>query len=619
MQVLWFLEDPRSYYSVSKRLADVATPINWNLAYNNNPYWSLETNTNAFDRNRLLGNFSLSYKISDKLSISLSAQSGIDYFSSLDSKKRAFGTYQSVRGSYEETQRTRYEINSQAILTFTTNVTEDIKVNANIGGNMMANNYHRLFLQAPELQIPNLYNISNSRVTTVLEQRQINQKINSVFGFAGISFRDYLFLDFTARNDWASVLPIKSNSFFYPSVTGTVIASDMFDIKSDVVSYLKLRGGWSKVGSAGPLSPYSIEPSFSYSTQPWGTTPVAFFPGALWNPDIKNESTTEIEFGFEARLLKSRLRLDLTYYDKITSDVIQAKDIDPASGNTAYWDNVADITNKGIELTLGADIIKNEDGFNLGVNINFAKNTNEANNIDDDPTTNNGQVVLGGLWNVDIVAREGEAVGAIFGPGFLRNDAGKIIYSNGLPQRDPTLKVLGNINADWTGGLGLNMSYKNLSLSTLIDVKQGGDIYSQTNSWGKLAGVLEETIQGRETGIIGDGVLADGTPNNVITTANSYFATAYSQNIAESSVYDASFVKWRELSLSYRFPSKLMENIGFDQLSVGVTVRNLAVLYKNVPHIDPESAFSSNIGSQGIEYAQIPSTRSIGFNLNLKF
>ena len=122
------------------------------------------------------------------------------------------------------------------------------------------------------------------------------------------------------------------------------------------------------------------------------------------------------------------------------------------------------------------------------------------------------------------------------------------------------------------------MSYKNLSLSTLIDVKQGGDIYSQTNSWGKLAGVLEETIQGRETGIIGDGVLADGTPNNVITTANSYFATAYSQNIAESSVYDASFVKWRELSLSYRFPSKLMENIGLDQFSVGVTVRNLAVL-----------------------------------------
>ena len=599
--------------------ADVATPINWNLAYNNNPYWSLDTNTNTFDRTRLLGNVSLGYQISEKFSIS--AQTGIDYWSSLDTRRRAFGTYENVRGFYDETQRTRHEINTQAILSFNTDITEDFKLNANVGGNMMVNDYHRLYMQAPELQIPDLYNISNTRdgVTPVLTQRQIDEKINSLFGFAGFSYKDYLFLDFTARNDWASVLPIDNNSFFYPSITGSAIVSDMFDIKSDAISYLKLRGGWSKVGSAGPLAPYSLEPSFAYSTQPWGTTPVAFYPGALWNPNIKNEDTQEVEVGFEARLLKSRLRLDVAYYDKETTDVIMAKDIDPASGNTSYWDNVADITNKGIEITLGADIIKNTDGFNLGVNINFAKNTNEANNIDDDPTTENGQVVLGGLWNVDVVAREGEAVGALYGPAFLRNDDGEIIYSNGLPQRDPTFKILGNINADWTGGLNVNMSYKNLSLSTLIDVKKGGDIYSQTNSWGKLAGVLEETIQGRETGIIGDGVLADGSPNNVVTTANSFFATAYSQNIAESSIYDASFVKWRELAISYRLPNKLIDNIGIDQVSLGVTVRNLAILYKEVPHIDPESAFNSGTGNQGLEYAQIPSTRSIGFNLNVKF
>jgi hypothetical protein len=167
------------------------------------------------------------------------------------------------------------------------------------------------------------------------------------------------------------------------------------------------------------------------------------------------------------------------------------------------------------------------------------------------------------------------------------------------------------------------MSYKNIRLSTLFDVKKGGDIYSQTNSWGKYAGVLAETAQGRETGIIGNGVMSDGNggyvPNNVVTTANAYFHTAYSQNVASSSVYDASFVKWRELSLSYSLSDKLLKNTGIDKVSLGVTVRNLAILYKEAPHIDPESAFSTATGQQGLEYAQIPPTRSIGVNMNVKF
>lgn len=601
--------------------ADVATPINWNLAYNNNPYWVLDTNTNTFDRNRVLGNINLGYKINDNFNVSF--QTGIDYFSSLDTQRRAFGTYENVRGYYGETQRTRYEVNTQAMFNYNTNIGQDFTLGASVGTNLMSNKYHRLEMNAPELEIPGLYNISNVRngVTPTLIQQQINQEINSIFGFVNLSYKDYLFLDFTARNDWASVLPVNNNSFFYPSVTGTAILSDIFDIKGNTISYLKLRGGWSKVGSAGPLAPYSIKPSFAYGNK-WGDTPAAIYPGTLWNPNIKNQDTREYEVGLEARLLKSRLRFDVTYYDKLTTDVIMEKDIDPASGNTGYWDNVADLSNKGIELALSGDVIKSED-FNLSFNINFAKNENEARNIDDDPTTNNGQVVLGGIWNVDIVAKEGEAVGAIVGPGFLRDDNGAIIYENGLPQRDPTAKVLGNINPDWTGGLGINMSYKNFSLSTLFDVKKGGEIYSQTNTWGKLAGVLEETSQGRETGIIGEGVMSDGNggyvPNNVVTTAQNYFGTAYSQNIAESSVYDASFIKWRELALTYSLPTKLIENTGVDQVTMGVSVRNLAILYKKVPHIDPESAFSSDTGQQGLEYAQIPSTRSIGFNLNVKF
>ena len=599
------------------------TPINWNLAYNNNPYWSLDTNTNSFDRNRILGNVNIAYQISDKLSIT--AQTGIDYFNSLDTQRRAFGTYGTPRGSYAEQQRTRYEINSQVLANYNTNIGEKFKFTLSLGGNKMVNNYHLLAMTAPELQVPDLYNISNTRdgVNPVLTQTQTDRRINSVFGLSQLSYNDVIFLDITGRNDWASVLPLNDNSFFYPGGNLSVLLSDILSMNQDYVSLFKLRAGWAQVGSAGPLAPYSLEPSFQYSTDTWGGTPVAFSPSTLWNPNIKNETTTEFETGFDARLFKNRIRLDVTYYDKETKDVIMNKQISSTSGNTGFWDNAATINNKGIELTLGADVIRSKD-FNLGFNLNFAKNKNTVNDIDDDPTTNVGMVVLGGLWNADIVAREGEAVGAIYGPGFLRNDDGDIIYENGIAQIDPTLKVLGNINPDWTGGLGINMSYKNLSLSTLFDVKKGGDIYSQTNSWGKLAGILEETMEGRESGVVGEGVVYDAatdsyTPNNVVVSAQTFFSSTYSQNIVESSVYDASFVKWRELSLSYALPKNFIQNTGVDDISLGLTVRNLAVLYKKVPHIDPESAFSSNTGQQGLEYAQIPATRSIGFSLNVKF
>ncbi|QDO93787.1 SusC/RagA family TonB-linked outer membrane protein [Formosa sediminum] len=600
--------------------SDTATPINWNLAYNNNPYWALDNNTNTFDRNRILGNVNITYQITDDLS--LTAQTGIDYFSSLDTSRRAFGTYESTRGSYEETQRTRYEINSQAILNYNIDFTEKFNTSLSIGGQSMVNNYHRLYMEASELQVPDVYNISNTRdgVTPGLEQTQTDQKINSGFGIAQFSYDDVVFLDLTGRNDWASVLPTSKNSFFYPGANLSAIVSDMIGMNN---SFLKLRAGWAKVGSSGPLSPYSLEPAYSFGTA-WGTTPVASSPTTLWNPNIKNETTEEIEVGFDTRLFSNRLRLDFTYYDKETSDVIMAKEISGASGNLYFWDNAATLTNKGFEVTLGADIIRNPgDGFNLGITANFARNRNKAQDIDDDPTTNDGSIVLGGLWNVDIQAKEGEAVGAIYGPAFARNEDGEIIYSNGLPTQDPTYQVLGNINPDWTGGLNIDMSYKNIRFSTLFDVKWGGDIYSQTNSWGNYAGVLAETLPGRETGIVGKGVKSDGNggwvANDVVQTASTFYGTTYGPNIAEAAVYDASFVKWRELALFYDFPLKKWASTGVNQLSLGVTVRNLAILYKKAPNIDPESAFSNSTGAQGLEYAQVPSTRSIGINLNVKF
>jgi len=398
----------------------------------------------------------------------------------------------------------------------------------------------------------------------------------------------------------------------------SVVLSEMLDIKNDAISFLKLRGGWANVGSAGPLSPYNIEPSYAFSADPWGTTPLAFLPGTLWNPNIKNENSIEYEVGIDGRFFANRLTVDLTYYDKLTEDVILPVSKSAASGFTSAWDNAASITNKGIVVNLGAKLIRTDD-FNLGINLNFGKNENNVDDIDADATTDNGAITLGGLWNVDVQAREGQPIGVLYGPAFARNTTGEIIYENGKPTYDEDYQILGNTTADWTGGLGIDMSYKGFSLSTLFDVKMGGEVYSQTNSWGKYAGILEETLPGREEGVVGKGVDINGGANTTVIPAQDFYKAFYGSTIAESSVYDASYVKWRELSLNYRVPSHLYKNIGVNSITFGVNVRNLAILYKKVPHIDPETSFGNATGSQGLEYAQLPPTRTIGMNLNIKF
>jgi hypothetical protein len=194
---------------------------------------------------------------------------------------------------------------------------------------------------------------------------------------------------------------------------------------------------------------------------------------------------------------------------------------------------------------------------------------------------------------------------------------------NGLPKVDATQKVIGNIAPDFTGGANFTMKYKNLDLSTLIDAKIGGDIHSMTYAWGRYAGTLEETLIGREGGVIGNGVMSDGAggyiPNNVVVSAKAFNQATYGNDVESSAIFDASYVKLRQVSIGYSFSKKLLQGSSIDGLKVSVVARNLAILYKKAPHIDPESAFSSANGEQGQEFGQLPSARTIGFNINLKF
>ncbi|WP_435137416.1 SusC/RagA family TonB-linked outer membrane protein [Formosa sp. A9] len=597
------------------------TPLNWNLSYNNNPYWALDKNLHPWTRNRWIGTANLGYQISDDLSLNMTT--GIDYFDDSRETMRNMSTVNFRNGYYSLTKRNRYEINSQAILSYNKKFgsNDQFGVSFSVGGQLMTNKYTAFQGIAENLVLDGLFNLSNSAGAPLITDTSSDYKINSLFGTGQLSYGDFLFLDFTGRNDWASVLPVDNNSIFYPSVSLSAVVSDMLNIQSDAVNFLKLRASWAETGSAGPLAPYSVIPTYALSTSPLnGSSPTALYPNTLWNPEITAQTETALEFGLDARFFSNRLRVDFTYYDKENNDVIMPLQVSATSGFTSVWKNAATVTNTGVELVLGVDVIRSQgDGFNLGFDVNFAKNENEVTNIEGEGVIN---LENGGLWNVNTQARNGMPMGVIWGPSFERTPSGAILYQNGLPVIGD-YKVLGNSQPDWVGGLAINASYKNFSFRTLFDVKQGGDVYSQTTTWGNLAGILEETMVGRETGVIGVGEMSDGNggyiPNDVVVGAQNYYSSAYNQNVAESSVFDASFVKWRELSLSYSLPTKFIENTGLQAVNLGVNVRNLAILHRNAPHIDPETAFGVSAGQQGLEYAQTPSTRTIGVNLNVKF
>jgi len=607
------LRDWRNLPLSAEGTAAAGTPLNWNTVFQNNPWWVLETNTNDFSKNRVFGNIGFNYIFNDHFS--LNGKVGNDHWNSIATGRQAQGSNNAPFGSYNEDVRSYTERNSSLFLAYETEISEDFTFELTIGGNQMRRDFKVNSVTAPQLQLNNLYDLNNIRAGSnyIITDFTSEQRINSVIGYGKVGYKNLAFIEFSGRNDWASILPVNNNSFFYPSVTGSLVISDIVEAED---WFLKFRGGWSQVGGIGALGPYQLAPVYGLSTQPFGPTTVGFLPGTLKNPNIKSEATEGTEFGVDVKLFNNKLRFNATYYDQTSTDLVVPVQISRASGYSNVIDNVGEMRNKGIELQLDATVIDSGDWkFNIGVN--FAKNDNKVVSLGGDLET----LILGSQWNMTLEAIPGESYGSIVGTAWERSPSGEIVFENGLPKIAPGTKILGNIAPDWTGGLNLNLKYKNFSLSTLVDAKIGGDIHSMTTTWGNFAGALSGTVHGRETGIVGNGVMLDGNgvyvPNNVVRTAESFNKAFYDNSIVESAVFDASYVKLRQIALSYKLPSKLIEKSMFKNISVSLVGRNLAILHKNVPHIDPESAFSSANGAQGMEFGQIPSTRTIGFNVKV--
>ena len=617
--------------------------INWNNSYYSNPYFVAYENTVGQVRNRLIGSVELNYKIIDGLSANF--RTGNDYYTDRRKIKIAYGTNGTPFGSYEEDAYTFNENNTEGRLDYTKKLNKDFNLDILLGGNIRTTTFENNDQLASKLAVNGLYTLSNSRDPLISSNIYTKQKIYSAFSSAQLGFRNYAYLNLTARNDWSSTLPAANRSYFYPSVNGSLILSEAFDIKNDVLTFAKLRGGWSKVGK--DASPYQLINSYGFIA-PFNSNPQQYANSIFLNTDLKPETTTSTEAGVELGLFDNRLRFDFSIYNTNSVDQILNLDVSTSTGYSQKLVNGGTINNKGLEVQLGLVPVKTEN-FTWDINTNLSLNRSEVKSLYGDIQS----YVLGTNRTVQVLASVGRPYGQLFGTAFVRNDAGDIIVkADGTPTISTSKQILGKFTPDWIGGITNSFTYKNINLSVLVDAHVGGKIYSNTNRTGTYTGVLASTLEGRgaengglsyyypgnstankavqisagatapggatvyDDGLVFKGVLADGSANSTILPAQQYYKGF--TNADEAFVYSATYVKLREIKLGYTLPKQWIKSIGLQSASVSVVGRNLLIIHKEVPNIDPETAFNTGNG-QGLEDLTLPGVRNIGFNINLKF
>lgn len=611
------LRNYQAYEGVHIQKPGDTDPPNWQHTYFTNPFFSEDVLVRPNDKDRFLGNISLTYDFAPWLSLML--RTGTDVWADtrinvINFERTRNGAFN--RGNYSEEVLKRQETNSDFILSFNKNFSPKFSIVGQAGGIHRTNTYKRNFTEVKQLTIDRVYNTGNNASPNTDESLIEETEVNSLFGAVQFAFNDFIFLDVTGRNDWSSTLPKAHNSFFYPSVSLSAVLTDMFNVSSDLLSFAKLRASWAEVGADAP--PYSLQQVFDPKGLYDGSVPKFAEGKKIANPELKPEKTTGIEVGAELKFLKGRLGLDVTYYDQSTQNQILAVDISRSSGYTSLTLNAGEITNKGIEILLSGTILKLPTGLTWDAGVNFSQNRNKVVELAE------GLTALS-LWTergASLEARVGESYGNLYGNKFARTPDGQLIFTNGFPTNIPGQHNIGNITPDWMGGIYNNIRFKGVSLNVLIDAKIGGDVYDMGTSIARITGVLEESAPGREEGTIGVGVKNLGTsdvpqfvPNDIVVPTRQFMGYYSGRQYHEAAVFDASYVKLREVSLSYSLPSKLFEKNFLQSITVSLIGRNLAMLFKNTTHIDPELSSAS----LGYNYGQLPSTRSIGFNINAKF
>ncbi|WPP49263.1 SusC/RagA family TonB-linked outer membrane protein [Catalinimonas niigatensis] len=603
------------------RTWNIKSPTDLDPLYWENPYYVLNNSFATSQRERVYGNVSLGYDITDDLKVTGWART--DFYTDRRDDRIASGSI--PQAMYEEEVRELKETNFEMLLQYNKQLSEDFSLGANFGANTRTNTFYRNKARTVGgLNVPNFFSTEASIDRPIVEDYYDERRVNSIYGSANVGFKDIIYLEGTIRNDWSSTLPAENNSYLYPSLTTSFVFSELLPT-ADFLSFGKIRAGWAQVGN--DTDPYRLATIYR-SENNYGDNPAFSVPNRLNNADLRPEITTSYEIGLDLRFFQGRLGMDVTYYDNQSTDQILPLDVSATSGFADAIVNAGLVTNKGWEVMLTGTPVETASGFRWDVSVNWAKNENRVVELAEGQTN-----YLIGTYGLSVNAREGQPYGVMVSSGYATTDDGqRIISANGLYVQEQD-KVVGNVLPDWVGGVSNSFSFKGINLSALIDFRKGGDIYSVTNRYGLYSGLLEETVGNNDKGfpmrdpvadgggIMPIGVVNTGTaeapvyePNTQYIEAQNYFSQS---SLREQFVYDGSFIKFRELRAGYTFPKSLYENIPVQSISIAFVGRNLAVLHKNIPHVDPEAALGSG-NIQGFENGQLPSLRSLGFDINIK-
>jgi TonB-linked SusC/RagA family outer membrane protein len=596
--------------------------INYNWL--TNPYLTVYENTNSFNKNRFLGNASATYNVHDKLDVTVRA--GLDTYNDKREFRRAVSTNANPDGSYREDNVYFRELNTDVLISYKDVINDDWKYTISGGGNKFDQDIEYSYTQASQLAIPDIYTLANSKSALVAENNTFTKRINSVYTTGNLAYKNSLYFDFTYRNDWSSTLPEDNNSFGYYSAGFSYVVSNMFQMPKDL-SYLNLRFSVASVGN--DTDPYQTNQNFLLN-QNYGSDFRVTNETVLKNSELKPERLNALEAGFEAWFLNGRLQVDIAGYQNTSVDQIISRPISQASGFANFNENGGKVRTRGLEALLSGTLIKKTD-FRWQSSANFSTSRSIVTELPDGVdqfVTGTASIFSGGGGSNSVfyIAQENGRVGDMYGTGFVEVD-GQILHdSNGLPVQDSNLRLLGNYNADFQIGFNNKFSYKNLDFTFLFDWRQGGTIVSRTKALGSTSGVLKETLFGRETGIIGNGVVNIGTSESpeYITNTTSVSAQDYNNSFFDrgneaSALYSASYVKLRQVSLYYNFSEELVSSIGFNKIKLGLVGSNLLLFTEN-PHFDPElNALQEQSITYGVEDFSYPSTRSFGFSLKTEF
>jgi TonB-linked SusC/RagA family outer membrane protein len=599
--------------------------FNWNDNYHRNPYWQYDKNPAPDSRDRVIGQVNANYQFNTWLSGLV--RGGYDNYRQTQDAMYAAGNIDhaspSYNGALSHSMNRAAESNVEGILTAHKEMS-NLDLTVNVGGNRRRNDAYADGYSTSSLLVPEVYNLANSAIPATISQSESHQAVNSTYGSAVATFNRVFTLELTGRNDWSSTLPKDNASYFYPSVTGSVILSDLMPAITNggVVSYMKLRGSWAKVGS--DAGPYQLATTYSGNANKFGGLAQFSLGNQSANANLKPEQTTGREGGIEMGLFNDRLTVDATYYQKITRDQILPLTVTPASGFTSSVINAGQMSNRGIEASVSARVMRLANSFEWNSTFNFLKNKNMVDELAPGLST----LVIASQWGANIEAREGYPYGVLYGKHWVRDSAsGAIMTQDGLPIGSTDLQVLGNVNPDWTGGWTNEFRYKRFSLTGLLDFRHGGQNFSIGNWWGMYAGILESTLKGREVDWNNPGLVVDGLDidtcdaNGQNCSANTTTVTAedYGHNLyptAEAAIFNTGFVKLREVRLGWDIPPKYISKLRLSQANLTLVGSNLFT-WTDFPNYDPENAANAGNGGQGFDMGAMPSTRNLGFHLTI--